>query len=230
LREEDRDVVLPRLKDRAAAMLPTLGEMLLTLEEAEDDRRPLVSPLLVVGVVSAALICGIGAGAILSNDGQSSPAAAAPASQSPSPTPTVTKHKHKHKPTPSATPSRTPSATPSAKPSPTKSSKPSPTPSPTPKTALPRTMTINPTTGPSGTVITVSGDNWAPKEQIFLEFLDREGNPASSKTVRADKNGSFSGTVTADDTLGLPALDDGRRKVSASDGTKSKSATFVLTA
>jgi hypothetical protein len=225
LPDEDRDVVVPRLKDRAAAVLPALG-YLLEMDERDED-RPLLPPLLVVGVVSAALIFGILAGVLLSRNDNNHPAAAAsPSPSTVQPTldvlPSLTLSAS---PTPKATPTQTPSPTPSPTASPTPSPTASPTPSPTPVVA---SIVINPKSGPSGTTITVTGSGWEPFALVTVTYTNGTGQVTSTSSVRAGARGHFATTVTADmDSTILPA----NRTISASNPRgQNAEATFRLTA
>ncbi|MFL6238057.1 MAG: hypothetical protein ACJ735_01000 [Actinomycetes bacterium] len=227
LPDEDRDVVVPRLKDRAAATLPALG-YLLDLEEREED-RPLVSPLLVVGVVSAALVLGILSGVVLSRHHGSHPVAAASPSPSAEPLPTFSAAPSLS-PTPSPTPSPTRSPTPSPTPSPTRSPTPSPTASPTPSPTPPpvvANITINPTAGPNDQSIIVKGSGWAPLSTVTVTFTAPDGTVTSTATPTGPLGG-FSTSITAHSAT--PVVPGQKGEVAASDPTgqtASKQFTFT---
>ena len=79
-------------------------------------------------------------------------------------------------------------------------------------------VTLSPTSGPTGTVVTVSGSNFAINTSITINF---DNSPL--KTVVSSNTGSFSTTITIPNN----AI-QGSHIVSATDGTKTESATFAV--
>lgn len=175
------------------------------------------------------------------------------ASPTPSGTPTPS-------PTPTPTPSPTPSAsavpTASASATPTASARASARPRPRrtppsrplPGSAVPvlpapatpttsaspsttpvgATLTLSPTSGPQGTVIAVRGSGFTPLTVVTVTYeRSTSGTPAQ---VRTEPDGTFSATITADDTrnsTGLVQTPD--HAVGANDGTHTATATFTQT-
>jgi hypothetical protein len=89
-------------------------------------------------------------------------------------------------------------------------------------TVLGSGITLSPTGGPTGTVVTVSGVNFAANAAITIKFDngDIATNPA---TITSTSTGSFSATITIPTTAAV-----GSHTVSATDGTKTESATFTV--
>jgi len=84
-------------------------------------------------------------------------------------------------------------------------------------------ITVNPTSGPVGTNVTVTGSNFIDNSTITLNF---DGNPIATNPspVTANATGWFSATFNFNfnDTAGV-------KQVLASDGVNSASATFTVT-
>src|SRR4051794_20132361 len=119
--DEAREAMLERVEARAVAVLPTVDEVLLAIEQDGED-RPVVSPIVIVIAIVLALVLGVGLAAAtsLSTGGEplsSDTPNAQPTEQpsfSVSPTPGAKHRGHKAKPSASATPSRTPTPTPTS--------------------------------------------------------------------------------------------------------------------
>jgi hypothetical protein len=73
-------------------------------------------------------------------------------------------------------------------------------------------LTITPTTGAAGTVITLSGTGWKPRGQIYVKTVDGSGAGALSTTTPAiplaDENGDWSAvTITVDAGTGRGSIE-----------------------
>jgi len=112
-------------------------------------------------------------------------------------------------------------------PSPLPSPSPPPAPSPSATPAEPLAITLDQTSGPNGTVLTVTGTGWAPDSEVALEYLDPTGQPTGSQTTAiADADGRFTAQLTAQDPNNLP----GRHFVRATDGVAVAETGFDATA
>ncbi|MBV9292606.1 MAG: hypothetical protein JO222_09165 [Frankiales bacterium] len=217
--DDAREAMIDRVEERAAAVLPSVDEVLLAVEE-EHDVQPAISPVAVIIAVVLALLLGIGVAAIAHNGvgGQ------ATTFESPPPLPsgsaafpvTPTPHRHRHSPKPSISASPSASRTPSA----TRSASASATPTPT-RPAVPASIHLSPTRGPRGTVITVTGAGWTPGASISVTYRGSLTSSRSSAVAGAD--GTFSTQVNASGAL------PGTYTVTATGGGKSSSATFRQT-
>lgn len=85
-------------------------------------------------------------------------------------------------------------------------------------------ITLSPASGATGTVVTVSGTNFAANTSITIKF-DNNNITTSPSSVTSTSTGSFSATITIPSTASL-----GSHTVSASDGTKTASTTFTVIA
>lgn len=90
-------------------------------------------------------------------------------------------------------------------------------------TAPSTAITLSPTSGPRGTTITVKGSGFQPGATVTLSYSNSTGSPG---TATAGSDGTVNGSVTADDS-GLVV--DARHTVTATDGTRSATATFEQT-
>jgi hypothetical protein len=98
-----------------------------------------------------------------------------------------------------------------------------------PETATPAgpTLTVEPSSGPADATLQVSGTRWEPGSRVLLEYLDPAGRPTGSRaTVTVEADGTFEGELVARDPSGLP----GRHSVRASDGTRTRTAPYDVTA
>ncbi|HVA59989.1 MAG TPA: hypothetical protein VNG13_05565 [Mycobacteriales bacterium] len=201
LSDEDRDELLAEVGKRAAGQLPSAEEIALAREEAARPRT--MSAGMIAGSIALALALGVivayatrpSATPPAAGFG-SSPGAAATSSPTPSGTPS-------HRPSASA--DRSPGPAPSTPPAgqgPATSGPPRP-PTSSPRPNGPAAITISPTSGPNGTVVSVTGDGWSPNSPVTVSFIDHTGVTRSVSTVSADSNGAFTATVTATGDPGL---------------------------
>jgi hypothetical protein len=218
--DEDREAMLDRVSERAAAVLPTVDEVLVAVEE-EHDIRPAVSPIVVVLAIVMALVLGV-ALAALTTSGRSGGADALlptePTIIPETPSFSVSTTPTRRSATPRGSRSATPSATTSTAAVQPTSAAPTTT---TPPPQVPATITLSPAEGPRGTDITVSGRNWTPGAQVSVEYRATLGS--SSTTVTVNGRGRFTAVVRANGTL------PGSYPVDADGGGESASATFQQT-
>jgi DNA-directed RNA polymerase specialized sigma24 family protein len=228
LPERARAGLLSRVEEQAYAALPATAALLFLEQEQEywdDDEDPrLFSPLLALLSLTVAVLLGLGFGLLLSRDGGvgsllgaegAAPAQVellVPPSRAPqqlvSPPPVQV-------PRPETTVFVIPPPPPPPPPSPV-------APSPVPA-ADPLTLTLDPTSGPNGAELTVTGTGWTAGADVLLDYLDPTGAPTgSSTTVVADARGRFTATLTAQDPSNLP----GPHTVRASSGDLTAEATY----
>ena len=211
--DEDREAMLERVAARAAAVLPSVDEVLAAVEE-DEDTRPAVAPLAVVLVIVLALILGVAVAAV-TRSGTGGAAAnqlpplatASPEQPSFSVPPSVST-------TPTATAKRTtrPSTRPTARRTTT---------GPTTRPATITSITLSPTQGPRGTVINVAGSGWTPDDIVTVVYSGPISQSRQSATVGAD--GTFTTQVTAN------GLVPGDYTVQATGSDASASAPFRQT-
>ena len=224
LPDREREALLARVEARARALLPAAEPQALEEEWEDEPGRRFPLSLMALGVVLA-VGAGIGGGMIASRGTPISPTdatgsvplvTAAPVLSidvTASPTPTVTT-------TPSprvfiVTPSPTPSASASASSTDTAS-----------PTQAPITITLTPSSGPNDTAISVTGQGWTPGTTVSLSYFNAVGGqPGSTATAVVDEQGSFTTTLTAHDSQGIP----GQHQVTAEDGTHATQASFTAT-
>jgi DNA-directed RNA polymerase specialized sigma24 family protein len=224
---DERSALLGRVEDAAYAALPTAAALQAEqeawlLEEDDDEPPRLFSPLLVLLSLVLAVLLGIGAGLVLSRAGGVGAlvggGGTAPEDvvllQPPSPPPQpLVSPPPVVQPLPRTTVFLVPPPQPSPPP-------PSPRPSPT---AQPLTLTVDPEAGPDGATLSVSGTGWTPGATVLLEYLDPTGTPTGSEsTVTVASDGTFTGTLVAEDPNDLP----GEHVVRASDGEVQAEATY----
>jgi hypothetical protein len=212
--DDDREAMLERVAARAMAMLPSVDEVLLAIEE-EDDTRPAVSPIIAIFAIVLALVLGVAVAAATtegtgSNGGLSR--------QGPSLAPATPSFSVPAAPARSAR-----SARPSTSATTTPTSATTTTPSTATTTAPPvvATIDISPTSGPRGTPIVVTGRGWNPGVPVTVRY---SGTLATS-TASATPNGHGHFTVRLTANGALP----GTYTVSAEDGTQSASQQFTQT-
>jgi hypothetical protein len=214
--DDARESMLERVTERAHAVLPSVEEVLLAIDE-DDEARPIISPLAVVLAIVVALVLGVGVAAVKANrPGGGSVALASPQPPSVAPSfPTDT----------SPTFSRSPKARRSATPSATSTASATQTTGPTgtPTTAIPgvAAITIDPTSGPRGTTITVTGTGWTPGTLVTVRYSGALAG--SGSTAGVDDAGRFTTQVTA----GAPL--PGGYTVTATDGSDTASQPFRQT-
>src|SRR5947208_16763374 len=84
------------------------------------------------------------------------------------------------------------------------------------------TIILNPTSGPGGTVVTVTGSGWVPGREVFMRF-GTSGPSIATPIVASD--GTFSTTVTIPSNAMLGPL-----TISGDQAGVTKTATFTVTA
>ncbi len=223
-----REGMLLRLGAKISQALPAAAVVEADdLEDWEDEpRRPYSLSLITLGMVVAVGL-GIGGGVLASRASNQSVDAQvrnfglvtqAPVltvtlpSISPTPTPTSS-------PTPRLTflpPSQTPPPTPSATPTATATAT-----TPPDKAAI----TIDPTSGPNHTLITVTGQSWLPNTTINLSYRTQLNAVGATASTTSDASGFFQTTISADDPQGLP----GDHTIVVDDGSSTQTATFTQT-
>ncbi len=239
LPEADRVGVLSRVERAAYAALPSTAALLLQgreelEEDLEDDERRLFSPLALLLCLVLAALAGLGVGLLLSRDPGARqlagadgglPAGVQLASPAPLPRTTASPRPVVEQP-PETRVFEVPAPTPSPSPSPTPPAPPPPSPPAPPPTTAPAkapTLALDPSSGPNGTVVTVSGRGWAPGGPISVDYLDTLGEPTGAKaTAVADDKGRWSVQLTVDDPAKLP----GPHAVRARDGVSTVQTPF----
>ncbi|MFP5218746.1 MAG: RNA polymerase sigma factor [Actinomycetes bacterium] len=235
LPEQSRGPLLRAATSRAAAVLPPASAFALTDEEWQDweDEHRTLSPLLAVLGVLAAVLLGTGLGVLLSR-GADAVLPAASDVLPPVQVPTVDQPAPIRLPDlPPPPPVTSPETTVFFLPEPTTAPpEPSPTtPAPTASASAsaPRSapaITLDPTSGPEGTTITVTGTGWTPGSSVVVQFLRPGGRPTGSQaTATVGADGTFATELTASDPTG----GTGERTVRADDGSRRASAEFELT-
>jgi hypothetical protein len=213
--DDARELMLERVTERAQAVLPSVEEVLLAIDE-DDEAPPVISPITVVLAIVVALVLGVAVAAVTANrPGGDSVALASPQPPVVTPSfavsslPAVSRSPKPRRSSPSATTSATASQT----------SAPSGTPTNTaPATAV---IAIDPTSGPRGTTITVTGSGWPPGTLVTVRY---SGTLAGSgSTAGVDSSGRFSTQITA----GAPL--PGTYAVTANDGSQTISQPFSQT-
>lgn len=221
LPDDAREALLASVEERATALLPAAEPVEEEWEEEEPGRGYSLS-LMALGLVLAAGLGG-GIGALASRGSSASPVTAQQDLPLVSAAPVITVG-------PLGTPSASPSVSPSPRvflvtPSPTPT--PSATATPTPTATVPSAvMSLDPSSGPMDTQITVTGQGWSPGAPIVVQFHNSLGGQAGATAEAvADGQGFFTTTLAAHDTQsGLP----GPRTVTADDGTHHAEATFTI--
>jgi hypothetical protein len=218
--DEAREAMLERVGARAGAVLPTVDEVLVAVEE-EHDIRPAVSPIVVVHAIVLALVLGVALAAITSSGrggGTDALVGSEPTLIAETPSFSVSPAPTKRSASPRATRSAAPSAaTTTAAVQPT-------TAAPTttaPPAEVPGSITLSPTSGARGTDITVTGRDWTPGAQVVVQYRATLGS--SSTTVTVGRGGRFKAVVTARGTL------PGSYQVEAAGGGETATATFQQT-
>jgi hypothetical protein len=216
--DDARESLIDRVATRAEAVLPSLDAVLRAVDE-DHDPGPVVSP--VIAVVALVLAVSLAIAIAVVSHGASSPAAQPPA---PINTPVVTETPSfpvapvitpRHLKSTSAQPTITSTTSRSGKPhtaTPTANATKS-----RPPRAGPARISLSPTSGGSGTPITVNGAGFPPRTVVQLSYA----NGRSTSTARVDANGSFTGHLQAN------SLVPGNQTVTATDGSKSASAQFA---
>jgi hypothetical protein len=84
-------------------------------------------------------------------------------------------------------------------------------------TVTPAKITVNPTSGPPGTTVTITGSSFLPDTEVEVVLWPHLAN------LRTSPTGTFS------TTMDVPSLPAGNEKVQASDGHNGASASFAVT-
>ncbi|MGN6475479.1 MAG: zf-HC2 domain-containing protein, partial [Mycobacteriales bacterium] len=207
--DDAREAMIERVSHHAVDALPSHDAVLRAVDEDHDPGNP-VSPMVIVIAIVVAIALGIAVGAVSRSSHSLGPLAT-------NPTPSLSPVVPSFSVSPSAPPHRSPSPTSSPSASVTATTSPSLL-SPPPTTSAPTQAAIelSPASGRSGTDITVNGTGWTPGSRVVVSYA---GKPQTS--VHAAADGSFSANVIANSVI------PGARKVSASNGSQSASATFM---
>lgn len=223
LADADRERLIDRTRARADDALPTQDEV---VAAAVADVEPRGVPMiLVAGLLFIAAVLGVGAGAV-SRHLQASASTGPVGSRPLPPVPVDQPVSPSGAPVTSSPPaakrtlppliirtSRTPPPSSSAAPARSRSAPPTSS-----SAAATAAMTITPTSGPSGTVIDVTGTGFLPGSTVSVTYGGMQGT-----TAVTDANGAFTASVTA--SAALPGSYD----VTASDGIDSVSQAFDQT-
>ena len=239
LPDDVRAGLLGRVEDHARAVLPPAASLVLTEDELEEleERRRLLPPLLATLGVLAAVVLGTGLGVVLSRGATSVlpaasdvlPAVTLPPVEQPAP---ITLPADLPPPDPIPTPRTTvfflpppTTAPPAAAPV---TASPTPTAAPTTQAPAAATLSVDPSSGPNGATLTVTGSGWTPGARVLLEYLDTTGRPTGSRaTAQVDADGDFTASLVARDPSGVP----GRHAVRATEpGGRTRSAPYDATA
>jgi DNA-directed RNA polymerase specialized sigma24 family protein len=86
-------------------------------------------------------------------------------------------------------------------------------------------VTIDPTSGPNDTQITVTGNFWTPNATITVTYVTQINGAGDTVTATSDAFGFFTTTVRAHDPQPIP----GPRQVAVTDGAHNSSVTFTQT-
>jgi chitobiase/beta-hexosaminidase-like protein/Big-like domain-containing protein len=86
----------------------------------------------------------------------------------------------------------------------------------------PPAISLNPTSGPVGTVVTVTGSNYPPSSNVAVTY-DGTAVTTTPPTVTTNPSGAFSATFA------VPSSSPGTHTVSATSGSSSGSAPFTVT-
>ena len=230
LPDADRGALLVRVEAAARAALPSSGH-LVDHDEPDDQPRRLLSPVAAVLLLGLAVLAGLGLGLLLSRGDSSTgralttlatptpslaPSAplpmlsvAPPVSPAPLPSPTV------FTVAPSPPAAQPASSTPSAGQAPASGVAP-----------LALTMTLDQTSGPNDTLLTVQGTGWPAGQGVRLDYLDQFGRAVgTSSFTTATARGDFTATLRAHDPTGLP----GRHRVRAISGGTTATTTYDAT-
>ena len=222
LPDDERDVLVERVEDRAIGVLPTLEEVLL-VAESEDAVPPLVPAGVILLALFLAAVLGVAAGVVghhARSQAQQLPGQVTSLGPEPSASVTAT-----------ATTSATSSAEPSTSPVAVVENTPPP-PSSTPSSSAPASaapasaaLAIDPSSGPNGSTITASGQGWRPGHVVHLTYVNSLGQIGSTTVVAPGADGSFTVRISAYDPSGLP----GPHTVRAYDGESSDETVFTAT-
>ena len=211
--DDAREAMLDRVSARARAVLPSVDEVLVAIDE-ENDVRPTISPIIAIFAVVVALVLGVGIAIITT----SRPGGGEPLASAITPGP-VTAPSFSVSPTPRRS-SRSPGPqTPT--PTPTATSTPTPTPTLTSAPPTVASITISPTSGPRGTTVVVTGTGWAAGLPVTVRYTGTLTESTASATPR--RSGTFTVRLTARGTL------PGSYTISADNGVQNDSRPFQQT-
>lgn len=227
--DAEREALLLRLGARTAQALPAAVAVEEVEEEWEDEpRRPYSLSLIALGLV-VALGLGIGGGILASRPGRTSVDAQVRSfgqvTQAPPLVVPVTRPSPTAPPSVSAAPRVTflpPSLTPSPTPPAVTGTA---TVAPTETATSDATITLDPTSGPNHTQITVTGNGWLPGTTINISYRTQLNAVGAQASATSDAAGFFQATISADDPQGLP----GDHQVVVDDGSTTRTATFSQT-
>ncbi|HVM28188.1 MAG TPA: sigma factor-like helix-turn-helix DNA-binding protein [Mycobacteriales bacterium] len=235
-----RAEVLAQAEDKARTALPAAAALVLTEEEWEEqeEARRVLSPVMAVLGVVLAVGLGTGVGVVLSRGASAVlpvssnvlPEVALPEVEAPAP---ITLPADLPPPPPVPEPRTSvftlpPRTAAPAPPPPEQTTAPTAAASPTATTpAGAQTLTVDPASGPNGATLTVTGAGWTPGARVVIEYLDPTGRPTGSRaTATVDADGDFTTELVARNPTGVP----GRHTVQASEGSRTRSASYDATA
>lgn len=212
--DDAREAMLERVSSRSHAVLPSVDEVLVAIDE-ENDVRPTISPIIAIFAVVVALVLGVGIAVITSaHTGSGEPlAGAVTPAPVPSPAFSVPPTPRRSSHSPPATQSVTPSATASVAPT-----------SRTSATSAPPTIasiSASPTSGPRGTEIVISGTGWDAGLPVTIRYTGTLTTATASATPR--RNGTFTARIRANGAL------PGNYTITASNGSQNDSKPFQQT-
>lgn len=235
LPDEAREALLERVGERARRLLPSEEELRVAAQEEEDEPpRRLLTPLAVLLSLGLAVVGGVGLGVLLSRPPTVDaaqvgllPAVTPPpltplpdrrrtASPEPEPAPRV----FTLRPTPTPTLRTTPPTAPPTTSPPSPRASASPTASPS---ARPADIEVDPTSGPAGATVVVSGTGWTPGSVVSTAYLQEDGDATgSTASAEVDDDGAFTARLSTRDRQSPT----GEHTVLASDGTSEARATY----
>jgi hypothetical protein len=213
--DEAREAMLERVSSRAHAVLPSVDEVLVAIDE-ENDVRPTISPIIAIFAVVVALILGVGIAVITSSRPNGGEPLVGTLTPGPADTPSFpvspTPHRTSHSPR-AATPSAPASASASVSPSVRASATSAP-----PAIA---SIAVSPASGPRGTVIVVTGSGWDAGLPVTIRYTGTLTTTTASTTPR--RSGAFTARLRANGTL------PGNYTISADNGVQNDSQPFRQT-
>lgn len=225
LPDADREALLARVERQARQALPAAVVLDEDEEWEQEHRRPYSLSLITLGMIVAVGL-GVLGGVLASRGSNTSVEAQVRNFDQVTPAPVIVVPGLTPSPTPTLTASPAARVTylpPSQTPVPTATATASVSESPT-ATPIQPTLTIDPTSGPNDTQITVTGTNWLPNASITVSYKSQIATGATV-TVQSDAAGSFSTPIQAHDDNPIP----GPHTVEVTDGTNSNSVTFTQT-
>ena len=219
--EGARDSLVAAISARAAAVLPSAAEALYSGGPSR-RRGPLIPIPVIIGAIAVAVVLGAVVGIASAPGGGVHTTAGLPSSGSTS-TPTTTPSAGKTSAKPSASASASTTAHPTTTPPTT------PTPSGSQSTTPPAgsaDISVEPSRGPNGRTITVTGSGWQPGVTVSVTYYTGLGQPSSQAQATPGSNGHFTVFLAAED----PTLVPGNHRIYATNGNQSATAFYNASA